>query len=51
MLQGKMKSLTGQEVDLTQYLGKVLLVVWDPLPSSALRSSAADGDDGDIDAL
>jgi glutathione peroxidase len=27
MLQGTMKSLTGQEVDLTQYLGKVLLVV------------------------
>ena len=27
MLQGKMKSLTGQEVDLAQYQGKVLLIV------------------------
>ena len=27
MLQGKMKSLTGQEVDMSQYQGKVLLVV------------------------
>jgi glutathione peroxidase len=27
MLQGTMKSLTGQEVDLTQYRGKVLLLV------------------------
>jgi glutathione peroxidase len=27
MLQGKMKSLSGQEVDLTQYRGQVLLIV------------------------
>jgi glutathione peroxidase len=27
MLQGKMKSLAGQEVDLSQYQGKVLLIV------------------------
>jgi glutathione peroxidase len=27
MLQGKMRSLTGQEVDLSQYQGKVLLIV------------------------
>jgi glutathione peroxidase len=27
MLHGKMKSLTGQEVDLSQYHGKVLLIV------------------------
>jgi glutathione peroxidase len=27
MLQGKMKSLAGQEVDLAQYQGKVLLIV------------------------
>jgi glutathione peroxidase len=27
MLQGKMKSITGQEVDLSQYQGKVLLIV------------------------
>jgi glutathione peroxidase len=27
MLQGKMKSLAGQEVDLTQYHGKVVLIV------------------------
>ena len=27
MLRGKMKSLAGQEVDLAQYHGKVLLIV------------------------
>jgi len=27
MLHGKLKSLGGQEVDLTQYHGKVLLIV------------------------